>query len=219
VTAIRLRRAGRAFAAPKRLRPQQHTGLGNAPVFSPDGDLVLFVVEPVVVWAPGEREGRLQKPGEVLVWDWERRQVRSVLRGHSTYVDGVSFAPDGSRIVTQSSMGFSSTSSPDERTFTVLGDGTVRIWDSWSGKELAVIEFADRYITEVTFSPRGDLLLAGQNVVELYRRLRPEQWWGVLEMWQLWTTAGFAMALLWSTWHGVRVAVHAGRAGRVGNAP
>ena len=41
-------------------------------------------------------------------------------------------------------------------------------------------------------TPRPD------NTAHIYRRRRPEWWWGVFCLWEFWLTAAFAALLLWS---------------------
>src|SRR5262249_21138130 len=66
-------------------------------------------------------------PTEHRGWEWrhfssQTDDARSVLRGHQSAVDIVAFSPDGSRIA---SIGY--------------GDGTLRLWDTATGKEQRIL--------------------------------------------------------------------------------
>jgi WD40 repeat protein/serine/threonine protein kinase len=76
---------------------------------------------------------------------WHRCRHGEVFRlpGHGQFVNDANFSPDGSRIATASS------------------DGTVRVWDYESGREIARLYGLEGAIVNVTFSPQGTLLAAG----------------------------------------------------------
>ena len=67
----------------------------------------------------------------------------SILEGHTSYVNSVSFSPDGKRIVSGSS------------------DKTIRIWDATTGKELETLEGHTIAVNSVSFSPDGKRIVSG----------------------------------------------------------
>ena len=67
-------------------------------------------------------------------------QVRMTLRGHSSFVRGVAFSPDGKRIATASA------------------DQTAKVWDAESGKELLTLRGHSSAVYGVAFSPDGKRL-------------------------------------------------------------
>ena len=59
----------------------------------------------------------------LALWrDWNPWRVEHVLQGHTDQVSGAAFSPDGRHIVTSSR------------------DGTARVWDSETGRELNVLK-------------------------------------------------------------------------------
>src|SRR5581483_4838161 len=77
---------------------------------------------------------------ELRDWEWHylRRAGRTdllTLRGHAKAVWGVAFSPDGKRVASAGD------------------DGTVRLWDSTTGKELFRQEERNVQVRCVTFSP------------------------------------------------------------------
>jgi WD40 repeat protein len=81
-------------------------------------------------------------------------RVRSSLRGHAAAVSGVSFHPDGSRLV---SSGF---------------DGQVKLWDWRTGVEMLTLPApAGVMLWHAVFSPDGKMIAAagGDGIVSLWR--------------------------------------------------
>lgn len=74
-------------------------------------------------------------------------RIEMTLRGHSNAVWGAAFSPDGTRIATSSA------------------DGTAKLWDATTGRELLSIKATDNGVVwNVAFSPNGKLLAtAGQD--------------------------------------------------------
>jgi sugar lactone lactonase YvrE len=73
------------------------------------------------------------------------RLERLVISGHDGVVWSVAFSPDGARILTGSA------------------DGTARLWDAATGKELARLEGHTSVVSSVAFSPDGARILTSSN--------------------------------------------------------
>jgi WD40 repeat protein/serine/threonine protein kinase len=78
---------------------------------------------------------------------WQRRvhQAPKTLRGHLGEITSVAFSPDGQRIVTGSS------------------DGTAKIWDAATGKEVFTLQGHFQEIISATFSPDGQRIATGSR--------------------------------------------------------
>ena len=44
------------------------------------------------------------------------------------------------------------------------------------------------------------LLVLRHDGIDIYRRRRPEWWWGVFYLWEFWLTVAFAGLFVWSVW-------------------
>jgi WD40 repeat protein len=76
---------------------------------------------------------------------------QSVLRGHDGRVLALSWSPDGGRVASAGN------------------DGTVRIWDAATGKQIRVLLTNSDLVTGVAWSPRGDRLASvTSNAVQLW---------------------------------------------------
>ena len=86
---------------------------------------------------------------EVRLWDVATGTNVHTLYGHTYGVQSVAFSPDGATIASGS------------------GDGTIKLWDVLTGKELAVFPSGS---SSVAFSPDGTMLASGSsdNTVELW---------------------------------------------------
>lgn len=118
------------------------------------------------------------RPGEVKVWDVPTRQPRASLRGHSSPICSIAFAPDGqtlasggqdlavilwslNRIEPRNTLASSPrevncvATSPDGRlALTASDDHTARLWDIATGREQARVE-NKQPIKAVAFDPDG----------------------------------------------------------------
>jgi Tol biopolymer transport system component len=70
---------------------------------------------------------------------------RFVLSGHDDAVNSAAFSPDGTRIVTAS------------------GDGTARLWDAATAKEIAVLRGHDESVHSAAFSPGGTRIVTASS--------------------------------------------------------
>ena len=70
---------------------------------------------------------------------------RTVLAGHEDVIGSAAFSPDGARIVTASD------------------DGTARLWDAATGKEIAVLRGHEGYVRSAAFSPDGARIVTASD--------------------------------------------------------
>ncbi|MEG4857213.1 WD40 repeat domain-containing protein [Microcoleus sp. K1-B6] len=77
---------------------------------------------------------------------------RNRLEGHSNWVNGVSFSPDGKTLASGS------------------GDNTIKLWNVDTGQVISTIEAHNSPITSVSFSPDGKTLASGSadNTIKLW---------------------------------------------------
>jgi hypothetical protein len=80
---------------------------------------------------------------KVRVWDAATGRELVTLKGHTDYVNGVAFSPDGRRLASGG------------------GDNVVKVWDAATGQELATLTGHAVGITGVAFSPDGRRLASG----------------------------------------------------------
>src|SRR5207244_1673280 len=72
---------------------QPHAGPVWSVAFSPDGRWLATTAGGFVGF---QFSARLSgKPGEILIWDWRNRRVRTTLKGHKDLVAGLGFSGDG----------------------------------------------------------------------------------------------------------------------------
>ncbi|NWG16436.1 MAG: TIR domain-containing protein [Chloroflexi bacterium] len=131
------------------------------------------------VWSPDGQFVATGGAGSVNVWDAASGERRLSLTGHSEYVVGIEWSPDGSRILTASRDGTAkiwdaengalqltlaghtddvnaAAWSPDgARIVTVSSDKTAKIWDAGAGVQLFSIQAHNDIVYGVSWSPDG----------------------------------------------------------------
>jgi WD40 repeat protein len=75
--------------------------------------------------------------------DWS--SVVKVIEGHAAEINSAAYSPDGTCIVSGSD------------------DGTVRMWDAHTGRQLAVLEGHMNWVESVAFSPDGAYIISGSD--------------------------------------------------------
>jgi serine/threonine protein kinase/WD40 repeat protein len=78
----------------------------------------------------------------IRIWEVDRGIETRLLKGHSEVIWGLAYSPDGTRIATAGN------------------DGTVKVWDALTKQEPP---FRHPRILDITYSPRGDLLLTSNE--------------------------------------------------------
>jgi len=120
-------------------RFEGHIGGVSSVAFSPDGEKIL-----AGQWGIEQNSG--YKYGVARLWDSRTGEEIRVLDGHSSWVSGVAFSPDGNMAITGS------------------GDRTVKLWDLTSGEEMRTFTGHQHWVSSVTFSPDGlYILTSGEN--------------------------------------------------------
>jgi len=120
-----------------------HTNSLYGVAFSPDGKLLAS-------GDGGERPGPDFIPGVVKIWDIQTSRELFTLKGHTSYVPGMVFSPDGKRLASVSS-GQSS---------------ELKVWDAQTGQPLFTIGLRPEFpgsLTDVAFSPDGKRLATSSN--------------------------------------------------------
>lgn len=112
------------------------------------------------------------------------------LEGQKSYIYLVQFSPDGLRLLTIS-----------DKPITLKNEGrTARIWDAISGRLLTELDPHKANCKLAVYSRDGkQILLAREDgSLELWRRSRPEDWWGIFILPEFWLTVFLLAALVWS---------------------
>jgi len=139
----------------------------------------------------------------VIVWDLATDQPVHTLKGHTSFVHGVSFGPNGRRLASGSSdniviiwdlgtgqptrifKGHTDTVwrvsfSPDgQRLASGSADKTVIIWDVATGQPVRILNGHTDYVNSVKFSPDGQRLASGSGdkTVIVYETNSGHLWW------------------------------------------
>jgi hypothetical protein len=94
----------------------------------------------IVVWDGKANEAQA---GRVEIWDVQQGKLLHSLLGHHSFVNGVAWSADGSKVASAGS------------------DRIAQVWDAATGKRLHRLEGHRGQIMSVAFSPNNDLLATG----------------------------------------------------------
>jgi WD40 repeat protein len=72
-------------------------------------------------------------------------KLRDTLKGHSASVNSVAYSPDGKTVASGG------------------GDGTIKLWETATGKEHATLQGHTHYATSVAYGPDGKTLASGSD--------------------------------------------------------
>jgi transcriptional regulator with XRE-family HTH domain/energy-coupling factor transporter ATP-binding protein EcfA2 len=110
--------------------------------FSPDGTRLAapsaLELGAELGWAPST-------VGTAKVWDVATAKELLTLRGHTDWVSGVAFSPDGTRLATASD------------------DRTAKVWDAATGEQLLTLTGHTASVYRVAFNPDGTRLATASN--------------------------------------------------------
>jgi WD40 repeat protein len=119
-----------------------HREVVTSVCFSPDGKRLASA-------GGGGRDAQGKSlPGEVKLWDVQTGQQVLALKGHTDFVTGVCFSPDGKRLASAS------------------WDKTVRLWNTETGQEALSLKGHTAPVWSVCFSPleKGDSRAIGKHL-------------------------------------------------------
>jgi WD40 repeat protein len=120
----------------------RRVGVGGL-AFSPSGLVLASCQEPGLVSLsnPSDTEGE----SPIFLWDGVVGAPLSRLAGKGV-ITSIAFSPDGRTLVSGGK-----------------GDRAVRLWDTWTGKQLVCLEGHTGGVTTVAFSPDGRTVASGSN--------------------------------------------------------
>ncbi len=78
--------------------------------------------------------------------------------------------------------------------------GRVVVRDATSYRWLGDLVTEDGDVVSARFSPDGEKIVTATKLgdIRIWRRRRPEWWWGVFYLWEFWLTVAFAGLFVWS---------------------
>ena len=119
--------------------------------------------------------------GMGLWWHWGPWYCERTLTSHGKTIRTVFFTPDGTRVMVCST------------------DGKAHVWEVATGK---CVQFLESYEgpDHAALSPDGQRLVSAGRIgtFGIYRRRRPEWWWGIFWLKEFWLTVVFAGVFVWS---------------------
>ncbi len=136
--------------------------------------------------------------GQADLCELETGEVFGSFRPHPSNLGTVSFS--GQRPVAITT-GYSYLTGDMEkgREPTYHGTDTVaRIWDLRTLGCVAELDHSPHHVWEADFLPGDKRVLTAGNGVRIWERRRPEWWWGVFYLPEMWLTAVFAGMFVWS---------------------
>jgi len=201
-------------SGPAEVRLEGHRDYISTVRFSPDGEKVA-----TASWDETAR-----------VWDAATGKELAVLTGHGLRVNVAVFSPDGLRVATAGSDGTArfwnagtgaqellleghgdqvvdiEFSPQGGMLLTRGGDHTVRLWDTWLGWPEDQFRLRGEWGREARFSADGGRLFItfGTGEKHSWRRVRPEQLWGLVVMPESWIAAALGGWLIWRFWRNRR---------------
>ena len=127
-----------------------------------------------------------QNPGELIVWDLQKRRVKTQLKGHTRTVWSIVFTPDGKYLLTADNAGdvivwdtktFRQARtlkhgnwirplaiSPDGKTLAVgRGDGSIRQWDTAKWVEKTPLDGHESFTFWLEYAPDGKTLASASD--------------------------------------------------------
>lgn len=78
------------------------------------------------------------------------------------------------------------------------GSGDGQLWDAKTGSMITVLHGHSKDINELFFSKDGNYILTssvGDGTQRIWRRRRPETWWGIALLWEFWVALGIGLML------------------------
>jgi len=161
--------------------------------FSPNGKLVASGNAKLTYKRMFDPVGMVEG-GTVEMWNARTGKLLRTLKGHTSYVQSVAFAPDGKTLASGSSDGtvklwnvssgslvrtlkgdgpldgvFSVAFSPDGKIL-ASGGSVLRLWNAATGKRMATLIGHSSNVQSVAFSPDGKMLVSGSwdNTIKLW---------------------------------------------------